>query len=130
MIRDDLLSCLTTESLGSFGLSTELPFSNSGIVLYQKNPKKVYVDKDLKLVEPFVVTFETTINQTTTTVDVFFSNDAKTLPADYDATRETIESFINTYALDGLMNATVETTTEYVNDLIVTKIQFKFVKFN
>jgi hypothetical protein len=130
MIRDDLLSFLTTESLGSFGLSTELPFSNSGIVLYQKNPKKVYVDKDLKLVEPFVVTFETTINQTTTTVDVFFSNDAKTLPADYDATRETIESFINTYALDGLMNATVETTTEYVNDLIVTKIQFKFVKFN
>jgi hypothetical protein len=130
MIRDDLISYLEAKDLGSYALSQELPFSNSGIVLYIKNLKKVYVDKEQKLVEPYVVTFDMTVNQSETTVDVYFSNDAKTLPVDYDTTRATIESFINTYALEGLLNATAETTTEFINDLIVTKIQFKFVKFN
>jgi hypothetical protein len=130
MIRDDLMSFLTAQDLGSFALSSELPFSVSGVELYTKNPKRVYVDKEQKLVEPLVVTFDMTVNQTETTVDVYFSNDAKTLPTDYDTTRTTIESFIDTYVLPGLMSSTVESTTEYINDLIATKVQFKLVKFN
>ena len=130
MIRDDLLSYLTAQDLGSYTLSSELPFSVSGLELYMKNPKRVYVNKEQKLVEPLVVTFDMTVNQSETTVDVYFSNDAKTLPTDYDTTRATIESFIDTYSLPGLLNATTETTTEFIQDLIVTKVQIKLVKFN
>jgi len=128
MIRDDVLSYLTSSNLGSYSLSTELPFSNSGTTLYVKNPKRIYVDEEQKLTEPLVTTFNMTINQSESTVDIYFSNDAKNLPVDYDTVRATIEDFKKIYAPDGLLNSTVETTSEYVNDLLVTRVQLKFVK--
>jgi hypothetical protein len=130
MIRDDLLSYLTSNSLGSFGLSVELPFSNSGIPLYQKNPKKVYVDNDQVTVEPALETMAKTYYTTTTVVTVYFTCDAKQTASDYAAAVSLISNFIKDAQFNSYTSVGSDAQTEYLNDLMVTKIELSFTKFN
>jgi len=130
MIRDDLLSYLTSNSLGSFGLSVELPFSNSGIPLYQKNPKKVYVDNDQVTVEPALETMAKTYYRTITIVPVYFTSDAKQAASDYASVVSIVSNFIKGALFTSYTSTSSALTTEFLNDLLVTKIELSFTKFN
>ena len=128
-MRDEILTYLDSQDLGSYALSQELPFSSSDIELYIKNPKRIYVDKDQVTEEVFIALLDSiSIDQEVTSVTIYFSNDAKTLPSDYDAVVDVVRSAKELYIANGFFKRDVQIDTEYINDLMVTKIDIRFIK--
>lgn len=128
-MRDQILTYLGTQDLGSYGLSQELPFSNSGVELYVKNPKKLYVDEDQVETEVFMLVMNgSNIDTEITSVTVYFTNDAKTQPSDYDAVVSTVKAAQDLYIANGYSKRDVNVGTEYTNDLMTTRITIRFYK--
>lgn len=129
-MREDLLDYINSLRLKNFKLSTELPFSNSGIVMYLKNPKTIYVDEEQVTNQPFTQLLNgTDIMEETTTVRVYFSTDAKQKPTDYSTVVQNILlwKLLNN---NGYHRKEVDNTSEYENDLQVTTIEFRFTKIS
>ena len=85
-MRAELLTYLTNNLTGSIKVSTELPFENSGVALYRKNMKRVYVDNaDLEATQLQGVLNGNDIMQFEHTVQVYLAVDAKNRPSDLDS---------------------------------------------
>ena len=90
-MREDILSYIKTLSLGSFTVSDELPRDDSGMALYLKNPKKLYVDIGQVEATPLIQTLSGfDVHTESTTVSVYFTADAKTLPANYSSLTQSL----------------------------------------
>lgn len=128
-MREDILTYIKTLSLGTFTVSDELPRDESGIPLYIKNPKKIYVDADQVSQEPIVQTLSGfDIHQEATTVSVYFTADAKTLPANYQSLVSSIKLGKDVQPTVGYTGRTVAVGTEFDTDMLVTRIDFTFSK--
>lgn len=128
-MRDQVLTYLGSENLGSFSLTQNLPYDNSGIALYLKNPKSVYVGKDQETTEIFIgILGSDSIDMQIDSVTVYFTNDAKTLPSDYYDVINTIKAAKSLYASNGYFKRDVQLDTEFENDLITTIIELKYYK--
>ena len=123
-MRDLLLTQLAGASLGSFSLSQELPYDSSGVPLYLKNSKRIYVDSEQITTTPVVDTLdELTILQEETTVAVYMTCDAKQRPADYGDVCLNIRALRRTVATPGA-TTTVGIQAEYEADILVTRFEF------
>ena len=128
-MRDLLLTYLGTLLLDSFIVSTELPFSAAGVEMYLKNVKRIYVDTEQIEVEPFLAFMNgLTINKEITSLNVYFATDAKTLASDYSSTLASIQLGRNIVAPGVYTDTYSVVSTEYVNDLLVTTVEIRFVK--
>jgi hypothetical protein len=128
-MRDDILTYLKTQSLGSLSISDNLPFDDSGVPLYLKNAKKVYVNADQVTSEPIVQTLGgVNINNEATSVDIYFAVDAKTLITNYNTIVTTIKEVKDNVSIDAVHTRTAEVATEYVNDLLITTITITLTK--
>lgn len=128
-MRTELMQYLKSIRLGAYGVTDELPFSNSGIPMYLKNAKKIYVDKDQVSVEDFIPVLNGTISAEVDTVRVYLTTDAKNIPSDYD----TVVSLIRAgkdVSTDPVTFFRRECTsaTSFENDLMVTEFEFRFTK--
>lgn len=128
-MRSDILTYLGTQQFSNYVVSTELPFDSNGTELYIKNPKRIYVDNDQVSIEPFIgVMSAMNIDQETTTVNIYFANDAKTLPSDYSTVVTSCRNAKNQSYAANYMNTYSDTKTEYKNDLLVTNVEIRFVR--
>lgn len=128
-MREDIITYVKTLALGGFSLSSELPSDASGMPLYLKNPKKLYVDLDQITEEPIVQTLGGfNLNNEATTVSLYFTADAKQLPANYQSMVNSLRLGKDIIPAQGYTNRTVEVQTEYEEDMLLTRIDYTFSK--
>ncbi len=128
-MREDVINYIKTLSLGTFSLSEELPRDDSGVTLYVKNPKTLYVDADQLEQNPVVQALDGfDLHNEETTVSVYFTADAKTLPANYSTLVNSLKLGKDVLPTGGFTNRTVEVQSEYEADLLSTRIDYTFSK--
>lgn len=128
-MRQTVLDYLQTQNLGTFIVSTELPWDENGTALYLKNLKKIYVNVTEYAVEPIIQTLNG-VNITTDihSVKVYFANDAKSLPPNYDEVVTAIRSAKNIDNTTGYHSREVDVKTSYELDRLVTEIELRYIK--
>ena len=125
-MRSDILSYIKGLKLKNFSTSDELPFS-SGTELYLKNPKKIYVDVEQVEMTAFIPLLNSPdIDQEVRTIKVYFATDAKQLPADYSQVVSLIRLAKDSIAIPHGFRKDATSNSEYVNDLLLTTIEFTF----
>jgi biopolymer transport protein ExbD len=128
-MRQQVLEYIQNLNLGSFVVSNELPWNESGVALFTKNLKKVYVDNDQYSVEPLVQALNgLNIHNQINTVRVFFANDAKQLPADYEQVIEEMQAIRNVDFAQGHNRREVDISTEIEADRMITTVELRFIK--
>jgi hypothetical protein len=128
-MRTDVIEYLQTQNFGTFIVSTELPFSESGVPLYIKNLKKVYVGVDQYIVEPIISTLSgVNITRDTVAVTVYLANDAKSLTPNYDEVVGLIRAAKDILPTAGFNSREVDVQTSFDADKLVTQIELRFIK--
>jgi len=128
-MRTDVIDYLQTQNFGTFIVSSELPFSESGTPLYIKNLKKIYVDVDQYVVDPIINTLNgVNITRDTVAVTVYFANDAKSIPPNYDEVVSLVRAAKNILITAGYSSREVDVQTSFEADKLVTQIDLRFIK--
>jgi hypothetical protein len=128
-MRQTVLDYINTENLGSFTVSTELPFSGSNQPLYLKNFKKIYVDNPQVTLEPVIPLMNGhAIETQTTTVRVYFTADAKQLPANYQTVINHIKGARDVSITGNVVRRDCLVSTEFVADSMVTQLDLIYIQ--
>lgn len=126
-MREEILKYLAELRLRTFTTSAELPFDNNKVELYIKNPKRIYVDNPQISVQPFIQIMNGhDIDLEVQTVAIYFTTDAKQLPTDYSSTVASIRAGKAITLTGNFFKRESDCTTEYKQDLLVTKIELKY----
>lgn len=116
--------------LKSVSISNELPYSTNGSELYLKNKKTVYVDVAESQQDAAIDALNGSgAVDETTTVSVYFVNDAKKLPTDYDTIVTQMKGARTATGTEGYIQRTCNVSSSYQEDAIVTELVFSFRKF-
>jgi hypothetical protein len=76
-MRTEIIDYVQGLNLGTFTVSTELPYTESGQAMYVKNPKRIYVDEEQITSEPIIQALDgLTVIDEETSVTIFFSVDS------------------------------------------------------
>lgn len=128
-MRQAIYDHIDSLSLGSFNLSSELPWSSSGTALYLKNLKRIYVDVDQITEDLSIAALNgLIINNETTIVRVFFACDAKQLPSNYETIVSSIRTGKSTADITGVSRRECDVSTSFEEDIVVTEFEFRFIK--
>lgn len=126
-MRQELIDYIGTQNLGGFILSQEIPFSSSGVPLYVKNAKRIYVDRTQYLNEPLITTLNgTQVDSEIASVRVYFASDAKQLPPNYDTVITTLRAAKDVATITGVTRRECNVSTTFEEDLLVTELEFRF----
>jgi hypothetical protein len=130
-MRQEVLDYINSLALGGYLLTEESPWRDNAIPLYIKNLKKIYVDNVEYLSEPLIATLGTlSINQQTRTIRIYFANDAKTVPSNYDTLVEDLITVKDIDLADGTNRREADVRVSYENDVMVTEIEIRFTKIS
>jgi len=130
-MRQEVLDYINGLALGGYLLSEESPWRENTIPLYIKNLKKIYVDNVEYLSEPLIATLGTlSINQQTQSTRIYFANDAKTVPSNYDTLVQDLILAKNINLADGTNRREADVRVSYENDVMVTEIEIRFTKLS
>lgn len=128
-MRQSVIDYLQGLNLGSFTIATEVPWTETGTELYLKNLKKIYVDVDAFTTEPVITTFTgLNLNNETTVVRVYFANDAKQLPSNYDDVVAQVKAAKDVESTAGYTRREADVSTSYNSDRLVTEIELRYIK--
>ena len=128
-MRTEILDYISTLNLGSFLVSQELPWEESGQALFLKNLKKIYVDVAQYQNETLIATLSgLNINNETSIVRILFACDAKQTPANYDTLVNDLKSAKDITTIDGIRSRQCDVTTDIENDALVTTLEIRFTK--
>jgi hypothetical protein len=126
-MRQAIFDYIYSLGLGGYTLSDSLPWEDNGVPLYHHNKKYIYVDSPNTTQVPQLDTFSNTGTvEEEITVSVFFVNDAKMLPPDYDTTVELIKGARTATGTEGYIQKLVQVKTSYMSDSLVTSFEFSF----
>jgi len=125
----DYIDSLSSTTMGTYSLTTELPWDQNGNPLYINNLKRIYVDVDQIVQESGVNTlgFPGTVDEITT-IRVYFVNDAKQLPSNYESLVTAIKDARLTTDISGVINRLCQVSTNYEADKLITTFEFSFRK--
>lgn len=128
-MRTEIIDYVQGLNLGTFTVSTELPYTESGQALYVKNPKRIYVDEEQIISEPIIQALDglTVINEETS-VTIFFSVDGKLVPANYDTVLTALKGAKDITTISGIFRRELDVSTGYDGDLLVTELVIRFNK--
>lgn len=128
-MRTTIYNYIDNLNLGSFKLSPKLPWDDNGSPLYHHNKKHIYVDQDQTSQNSLINTFSgPTIVEEQTLVTVYFVNDAKQIPAEYDSLVASIKNAISVDATGPWISRQVQVDKTYEQDCVLTKLEFSFKK--
>ena len=128
-MRTEILAYVQGLNLGTFTVSTELPYTESGQALYVKNPKRIYVDEEQIVSEPLIQALDGVIvvNQEST-VTIFFSVDSKLVPANYEAVVTALKGAKDITTISGVFRRELDVSTGYEGDLLITELAIRLNK--
>jgi len=130
-MRQEVLDYINSLALGGYLLSNDSPWRDNGVPLYIKNLKKIYVDNTEYLSEPLIATLGTVrINQETQSTRIYFANDAKTVPSNYDTLVQDLRASKDIEMTDGFNRREADVRVSYENDVMVTEIEIRFTKIS
>jgi hypothetical protein len=129
-MRQVIYDYIDNLGLRSFILSPHLPWDDNGAPLYHHNKKYIYVDLAQISQEPLFDTLDLggAVNETTK-ISVYFVNDAKNLPPDYDSVVAEIKGARLAQGTEGYIQKLCQVNTEFMNDAVLTHLEFSFRKF-
>ena len=128
-MRQEILNYVNGLSLGTFSVSSELPYDQSGTALYLSNPKKIYIGNEQTSTEPLVSALDgPVIDNEVTAVSIYFSADAKQLPANYDTLVTNLRAAKNITTVTGIHRRELDAVPEFQGDLIVNSMEIRFNK--
>jgi hypothetical protein len=128
-MRQELLDYIKGLNIGTINVSNDLPFEDGGVPLYLKNAKTLYVDRPQRTSEPFIRTFNSqTISNEVTSISVYFSLDAKLLIANYETILSSLKAGKDIATIQGANQRECDVTTSYEGDMLVTTLEFRFIR--
>jgi hypothetical protein len=128
-MRQEILNYINGLALGTFSVSSELPYDTSGNPMYIQNVKKIYVGNEQTSTEPLVSALDgPVIDNEVQSVSIYFSADAKQLPANYDTLVSDLKKAKNITSVTGIHRREMDATTEFQGDLIVNTLEIRFNK--
>jgi hypothetical protein len=126
-MRDELVTYIRSQNLGSVGVSSEFPFSKDGDPLYLKNFKKIYIDHEQTSQDPLFNTMDGgSVVSETTSIAVYLTVDAKNPIVNYDSIVTQMQNAKNMVALNSQLDRTVSVAKSYQGDAVVTEFTFEF----
>jgi hypothetical protein len=129
-MRQVVYNYIKALGLKSVSLSSELPYSTSGTELYLKNKKTIYVDVAQSQQDAAIDALNGSgAVDEITTVSVYFVNDAKKLPTDYDTVVTQMKGARTATGTEGFIQKTCNVSSSYQEDAVVTELVFSFRKF-
>lgn len=130
-MRQEVLDYINSLALGGYLLSEESPWRDNTVPLYIKNLKKIYVDNTEYLSEPLIATLgSVSINQLTRSTRIYFANDAKTVPSNYDALVQDLILAKDIDIADGTNRREADVRISYENDVMVTELEIRFTNIS
>lgn len=130
-MRQAILDGISALSLGTFTVSSELPWDAAGTPLYEKNPKVIYVDEPDSEESTLINTLcgnSPTLSTKTTTINVFVTVDAKQKPSNYDSIVSSIQGVKNTASITAVRSREVDVVTTFNADTLLTQFVFRFTE--
>lgn len=128
-MRTEILQQVQALNLGSVTATAELPWTDGGVPLYQKNLKKIYVDLDNTEVEPFLQTLNgVNISNEVVSVRLYFACDAKVLIPNYEDIITSLKAVRNTTSITAVQRRECLVSTTVENDVLVTELEYRFTK--
>lgn len=128
-MRKQILDYVKKQNLGSFKVDEALPRTESGEALFIKNPRRIYVDNPQIEDTPILSALNgLNIYNSTIRVAVIFATDSKVLSANYN---ELVDQLLKAKEIDpelGFNTRSADISSEYVNDLLITEIEFSYTK--
>jgi biopolymer transport protein ExbD len=130
-MRTQVVDKIKALALNGVNLSNEMPYNESGVPLYLKNPKTLYVDRTQYDSAPLVQTLGgVNINNTTTSVSVYLAVDAKNPPQQLDTIIDSLRGLEDTIVLDGTHTRESTVSTDYQDDLIIVTVDYRLTRIN
>lgn len=128
-MRELILDLIESSLQTGFGTSGRLPFDQNDVPLYLQNFKFIYVDLPQTDQEPLFQTLDGkgVVNETLT-VTAYLSTDAKTIPSTYDAQITALKAVRINNNIMGYNQRLATVSTEYIQDALVTTVEYAFVK--
>jgi hypothetical protein len=127
-MRTQVLDYIRDVNPGGFFVTEELPWSESGLELYLKNLKRVYVDVEQTETEDLLLALNgLNIQNRIHIIRVFFATDAKTLPPNYEDFVAALRK-VNDIPAEGFQRRQISIETELENDVLVTELEYRFTK--
>lgn len=125
-MRDSVIQALRAADLKGVRINTELPFVDNGTPLYERNSKTMYIDQAQTTTDAIIETLDgTTISNSTTSVTVYFSTDAKNIQPTYTTNIDLLKGLKNTIQVQGARSRDVDVRTLYVGDQLVTEVEYR-----
>ena len=126
-MRSVILNFIKSLKLKNFTLTEQLPWEDNGAPLYHHNKRHIYVATANTQQLPMIDAFDRagTVDEITK-VSVYFVNDAKKLPENYDDVCNQIAQARLATGTEGYVQRTVNVTSQFVQDEIVTQFEFSF----
>ena len=128
-MRTQVLNYLKGLSLGSFIVVDEFPYDDAGAPLYLKNVKRIYVEPLQVETTPVVQALNGfSLSNETNIIRIYFAADAKQVPANYDSLVLSMKAAKDITTIEGAYTRECDISVEYVNDLVVTTVELRYVK--
>lgn len=130
-MRTQVIDSIKSLAFNGISLSNELPFDESGVSSYIRNPKTLYVDRTQYESVPVVQALNgLNISNTTTSVIVYLAVDAKNPLAQLDSIIDSLRGIKDTLVLDGAHTRESTVSTDYEDDLLIVNVEFRLTRIN
>lgn len=129
-LRQAIIDGISALTLGTFSVSSELPWDASGTPLYQKNPKVFYVDQpdseQTTIVN--VLCGGAGVVNVVTTISAFVVVDAKLQPTNYASLVEATQAVKDSTDIVGVRSRECDVITTFNADSLLTEFVFRFTE--
>ena len=128
-MRQAIIDGISALSLGTFAVSSELPWIASGQPLYEKNFKVFYVSEPESVESNLFNTLDAGIfAKKETTINVYVVIDAKQKPSNYDSLVVGVRNVKDTTEIVGVTSRECDITTTFQADSMLTQFEFRFTE--
>lgn len=128
-MRSEFMAEIKQMNLGELRVGEQLPRGESGTNMWLKNPKTIYVSEPVTEMTPLIATLGGAhIWNKSTTIEVIWSVDSKKLTPNYQSVVDQLLALRAWNSQAGYNSREAVATTSYENDLLVTQIEYTFVK--
>lgn len=132
MIRQAIIDGIRALALGTFTVSSEMPWDAAGTPLYQNNLKRFFIGETDSEESALFNTLDGnragSLSTRISTVQVFVVVDAKQQPANFEALMTAVEGVKNTQAIAAVRSREVDRITTFEADTMITEFVFRFTE--